>query len=318
MPGLTVAELAERTGGEPVGDTDLVIDGLAPLDNAAPILLSPLLRWRLLEGARRLPGAVIATPRLAAAALEAGVPAAIAHGEPVIGLARLIDVFHPEHEQRGAIHPAAVVDPAARVHETAWIGPGAVLEADVEIGEGSWIGPNAVICAGVEIGRFVRVGPGAVIGYEGFGFVPSPEGPIKVRQVGRVVLGDFVEVGACACVDRATLGTTEIGEGTKLDNLVQIGHNARVGKRVLIAGQAGLAGSTVVGDDAMIGGQVGVADHLRIGARARIAAKSGVAGDVPADAVYGGLPAGPHRKWLRAMVRLLSGENRASNTEGEP
>ncbi|MBW2277110.1 MAG: UDP-3-O-(3-hydroxymyristoyl)glucosamine N-acyltransferase, partial [Deltaproteobacteria bacterium] len=140
---------------------------------------------------------------------------------------------------------------------------------------------------------------------------------VKVRQVGGVTICDFVEIGASACVDRATLGKTEIGEGTKLDNLVQVGHNAKLGKRVLVAGQAGLAGSTLVGDDAMIGGQVGVADHLRVGARAKIAAKSGVAGDVPADAVYGGIPAGPHRKWLRAMARLLAKGGRPRRTESE-
>jgi UDP-3-O-[3-hydroxymyristoyl] glucosamine N-acyltransferase len=314
---LTIEELAERVGGEPVGDLDLVIDGLAPLDEADPHHLSPLMRWRLLEGARTRPGAVIASSNLAASALEAGVSAAIAHPEPVIGLARLLDIFHPETEQRGEVHPAAVVDPEADVHATAWIGPGAVVEGGARIGEGCWIGPNAVICGGVEIGRFVRIGPGAVIGYEGFGFVPAADGPVKVRQIGRVVIDDFVEIGACACVDRATLGTTRIGEGTKLDNLVQIGHNARVGKHVLIAGQAGLAGSTVVGDDAMIGGQVGVADHLRIGARAKVAAKSGVASDVPADGVYGGLPAGPHRRWLRAMARLLNQGGRVGRTESE-
>ena len=314
---LTVEELAERTGGEPVGDIDLSIEGLSPLDEADPHRLSPLMRWRLLEGARRTPGAVIATPSLASSALEAGVSAAIAHPEPVIGLARVLDIFHPEAEQRGEVHPAAVVDPEAVVHETAWIGPGAVVDAGAQIGEGSWIGPNAVICDGVEIGRYVRIGPGAVIGYEGFGFVPSTDGPVKVRQIGGVKIGDFAEVGACVCIDRATLGTTEVGEETKIDNLVQVGHNAKLGKRVLVAGQAGLAGSTLVGDDVMIGGQVGVADHLRVGARAKIAAKSGVAGDVPADAVYGGIPAGPHRKWLRAMARLLAKGGRPRRQESE-
>jgi UDP-3-O-[3-hydroxymyristoyl] glucosamine N-acyltransferase len=312
-----VSDLARLAGGEPLGDGEREIDGLRPIEEAGPRQLSPLLRWRLLEGARTLPGAVLATPRLAGAALDAGVGSAIAHPEPVLGLARLIDELYPEAAQPGATHPSAAVDPSARVHPTAWVGPGVVIEAEVEVGEGAWIGPNAVICAGCQIGRYVRIGPGAVIGYEGFGFVPAPDGPVKLRQVGRVVLEDFVEIGACACVDRATLGETVIGQGTKLDNLVQIGHNARLGKRVLIAGQAGLAGSTVVGDDAMIGGQAGVADHLRVGSRAKIAAKSGVASDVPPDAVFGGLPAGPHRKWLRAMARLMSASGRSKKREPE-
>jgi UDP-3-O-[3-hydroxymyristoyl] glucosamine N-acyltransferase len=240
--------------------------------------------------------------------VDAGVAAALVHDKPVLLLARLIDLFHPEPEAVGLVHPSAVVDESATVDPTAWIGPGAVLEADVRVAERSWIGPNAVLCRGTRVGRYVRIGPGAVIGYEGFGFAPSPDGPVKVRQIGAVRIEDFVEIGAGACVDRGTLSDTVIGEATKIDNLVQVGHNARLGKRVLIAGQAGLAGSTVIGDDVMLGGQVGVADHRRVGARARVAAQGGVVGDIPADSVVAGTPAVPHRKWLRAMAQLLGAQ----------
>jgi len=172
--------------------------------------------------------------------------------------------------------------------------------------EGAWIGPNAVICAGTRIGRFARVGPCAVIGHEGFGFAPSPDGPVRIRQVGGVDIGDFAEIGAAACVDRATLGVTRVGREARLDNLVQVGHNCRIGRRVLVAAQAGFAGSTVIGDDAMFGGQAGVADHLRIGEGARVAAKSGVVGDVAAGKTVAGYPAMDHRRWLRAMARLAA------------
>jgi UDP-3-O-[3-hydroxymyristoyl] glucosamine N-acyltransferase len=173
----------------------------------------------------------------------------------------------------------------------------------VSIQEGTVIGPGAVICTGSRIGRRVHIGPGAVIGHEGFGFSPTPEGLIKIRQVGNVVIEDDVEIGANACIDRGTLGTTRIGSGSKLDNLVQIGHNVRIGREVILAGQTGIAGSTVIEDRAMLGGQSGVADHLTIGANAKVAAKSGVTANVPANAVVAGYPAMPRMRWLRFFAR---------------
>jgi UDP-3-O-[3-hydroxymyristoyl] glucosamine N-acyltransferase len=310
----TVAELAALVGGRALGDSALVLSGVRALDEAAADCVSPLFRRRLLNGIGALPGAALGTEPLCAAALERGVGAAIAHDEPLIALARVIDFFHPAGEARGFVHPSAVVGPGAEVHPSVWIGPGAVLEAGARVGEGSWIGPNAVICGAARIGRFVRIGPCAVIGHEGFGFVPSPDGPVKVRQVGRVEIGDFAEIGAASCVDRGTLGATRVGPGTKLDNLVQVGHNVTVGRRVLIAAQAGLAGSTVVEDDAMIGGQAGVADHLRIGRGARAAGKSGVVGDVAAGATVAGYPAVDHRQWLRSMARLAALAGRRHET----
>jgi UDP-3-O-[3-hydroxymyristoyl] glucosamine N-acyltransferase len=304
--GITVTELARLVGGRALGEGALLLAGVRALDEAAPDSVSPLLRRRLLEGLAVLPGAVLGGAGCCAAALERGVRAAVAHDEPVIALARVIDRFHPPAAQRGFVHPAAVVEAGAEVHPTAWIGPGAVIEAGARVGEGAWIGPNAVICGAARLGRFVRVGPGAVIGHEGFGFVPSADGPVKVRQVGAVEIGDFAEIGAGTCVDRATLGVTRVGEGTKLDNLIQVGHNARLGRRVLVAAQAGFAGSTVVEDGAMIGGQAGVADHLRIGADARVAAKSGVVGDVAAGTAVAGYPAVARQEWLRSMARLAA------------
>ncbi|MDD5308478.1 MAG: UDP-3-O-(3-hydroxymyristoyl)glucosamine N-acyltransferase [Deltaproteobacteria bacterium] len=303
MPFL-IEELARCVGAEAVGRTGIEVARLAAIDEAGPDAICPLLRKRYLFQMSVVPAAVLAPPALAEHALEHGVPAAIVHDHPVLALAALIDIFHPPGEEPRGVHPRAFVDPGARVHESAWIGPGAVVEAGAVIGEGCSIGPNAIICGAAELGRHVRVGPGAVIGHEGFGFAPGPDGPVKVRQVGRVVIGDYVEIGANTCVDRATLGATVVGVASKIDNLVQVGHNARIGKRVLVAGQAGLAGSTVVGDDVMLGGQAGVGDHLTIGERARVAARSGVVGDVPAGGEVAGYPALPRLTWLRIMARL--------------
>jgi len=308
MSCFTVARLAESIGGKALGDGERNLDGVCPLDAPSPERISPILKRRFVLSLRPpFPGAVLATEEIARLAIAAGAPSAIAHDEPLIGLARIIDVFHPEAKRPGAVHPKASVDPGARLHPTVRVGPNAVVEANAEIGEGSVIGAGAVICEGTVIGRFVRVGPNAVIGYEGFGFVPASPLPVKIRHIGNAVLEDFVEIGASACVDRGTLGSTVVRMGAKLDNLVQVGHNAEVGRGALIAAQTGLAGSTRVGDGAMLGGQVGVADHRRVGPRARVAGQSGVIGDVKEGAEVAGTPAVPYRTWLRAMVALTRG-----------
>jgi len=300
----TIGILAGIAGGSALGDATLPIEGLRPLGDPHPRCLSPWLRARSLEPGRPLPGAVLADAALAGRAVEMGVAAAIAHPEPTVALARMIDHFHP-FEALAGVHPAAVVDATAIIHPTAWIGPGAVIEARVTVGEGAWVGPNAVICAGSDIGRYSRIGPCAVIGHEGFGFTSSAAGLVKIRQIGGVRIGDFAEIGAAACVDRATLGTTVVGDGSKIDNLVQVGHNAVVGEGVIIAAQTGLAGSTRIGDGAMIGGQVGVADHRRVGEGARVSGQSGVTRDVERGAVVSGTPAMPRQRWLRGLARLF-------------
>jgi UDP-3-O-[3-hydroxymyristoyl] glucosamine N-acyltransferase len=312
-----VLDLAGKIGGTALGEIDLGISELRAIDEAGPEAICPLLKKRMLKRAKSSPGAVLATRELADFGIEAGVRAAIAHDRPLIALVELIDLFHPEVELEAGVHPSAVVHPTAVVHPGALIGPHAVIEARVEIGEASSIGPGAVICADSKIGRSVVIGPGAVIGAQGFGFAPGPEGPVRIRHVGRVVVEDFVEIGANTCIDRATLGTTFVGQSSKIDNLVQVGHNVSIGQRALIAGQVGLAGSAAIGDDAMLGGKVGVADHVTVGARAKIAANSGVSADVADDEVVAGYPAIPREKWLRAMAWLaragkLSGEKNGS------
>jgi UDP-3-O-[3-hydroxymyristoyl] glucosamine N-acyltransferase len=312
MP-MGITEIARKIGGTVVGDVRFAVAELKALEEATPDSISPLLQKRMLKRAMTMPGAVLATPKLAELGIAAGARAAVACDQPIAALAALIDIFHPEFERASGIHPSAVVDPTAVIHPTASIGPNAVVEAEAEIGEASFVGPGAVICAGCKIGCHVVIGPGAVIGAQGFGFAPGPDGPVRMRHVGTVVIEDFVEIGANTCVDRATLGTTRVGRRSKLDNLVQVGHNVIIGERALLAGQVGLAGSSAVGDDAMLGGKAGIADHVVIGARAKVAANSGVTRDVADDQIVAGYPALPREKWLRAVAWLA----RAGRAGGE-
>ncbi len=244
------------------------------------------------------------------------------HPHPYLALALLLKWFHPSPALLPGIHPTAWVDPSARVHSRVEIGPGAILEEGVEVGEGSVIGPQAVLTRRCRVGcqvwmgagsivtgesvlgDRVRIGEGAVIGSSGFGYLPTGGEPESIPQVGRVVLEEGVEIGAGTTIDRATLGETRIGAGTKIDNLVQVGHNVVIGRGALIAAQSGIAGSTQVGDRVMMGGQVGVVGHLHVGEGAKIGAGAGVASDVPAQAVVSGGPAFDHRQWRRAMVAL--------------
>ena len=229
-------------------------------------------------------------------------------------------MFYPECEP-GFASQKVPVHPSARIGAGVTLSPGVVIGANAEIGDGTKIGPNAIIGRGVMIGRKCEIGaqtvlgfaylgdevviqPGAVIGGSGFGFSAEPRGHAKIPQLGRVVLQDRVEIGANSTVDRAALGDTVIGEGTKIDNLVQIGHNTRVGRHCVIAGQAGISGSVTVGDFVAMGGGAAIADHVTIGDRARLAGFTGVAHDLEGGRDYGGIPARPIRDWHRQMAYL--------------
>lgn len=233
------------------------------------------------------------------------------------------------------ISPAAHLHPEARLEEGVVIEAGAVIGPGAEIGSGTIVAPHAVVGPNCRIGRESYVGPsvtvqhaflgdrvvlhaGVRLGQDGFGYVAGRNGPDKVPQLGRVIIQNDVEIGANTTVDRGALGDTVIGEWTKIDNLVQIAHNVRIGRACLIAGQCGLSGSVTLGDGVMLGGSVGVADHVTIGSGAAIAARSGVMGEVPPGGRWAGAPAKPMREFFREVsaIRRLA-EGRSQNKEGD-
>lgn len=208
------------------------------------------------------------------------------------------------------VHPTAVIGPGAEIGEDAIIGPFAHIGHGVVIGDGCRIGAHASITHAI-IGSRCRILSGARIGEAGFGYTPGEHGPHPVPQLGRVILGDDVDIGALTTVDRGTLSDTIIGAHSKIDNLCQVAHNCRLGRGVLVASQTGISGSCVVGDFVMMGGQVGMADHLTIGDGAVLAAKAGLMKDVEAGGRVGGIPAKPLRQWMKetaALGRLASGK----------
>src|ERR1700758_2868905 len=230
---------------------------------------------------------------------------------------------------------SAQIDPTARLEASVTVDPLAVIGARAEIGTGSLIGPGAVIGSDVRIGRQCTVGahasilhaligdrviihPGVRIGQDGFGFLPSPQGHQKIPQTRRVIVQDDVEIGANTTIDRGATRDTIVGEGTKIDNLVQIGHNVSIGRHCFIVSQVGISGSVTIGDFAVLAGQVGVADHLTIGEGAILGAKAGVMSNVPAGVRWGGFPAEPAIDWKRgqATVRRLVRRSKAARKAG--
>ena len=233
------------------------------------------------------------------------------------------------------VSSAAIIHPTAHIEDGATIEAGAVIGKDVSvgsgtliastavIGEGSQIGRNSYIAPGVTvqcafIGNQVSLHPGVRIGQDGFGYVPGPAGLEKVPQLGRVIIQDNVEIGANTTIDRGSLNDTVIGEGTKIDNLVQIAHNVRIGRFCIVAAHCGISGSCVIGDQTMLGGRVGLADHLIIGSRVQIAAASGVMNDIPDGERWGGIPARPIKQWFRDIANIRSiGQSRKEQSSDE-
>lgn len=320
---MTARAVADLVGGRLEGDGDVVLHRLAPLDRAGPDALSFLVAPGYLPDYRNTAaGAALVARPLAGA--PGGPATRIIVSEPEVALQRVAEVLHPVSRPLPGIDPTARVDPEADLAADVSVGPlavigprarvghrviieaGAWLGEGVVVGEDSHIGPHAICYPGARLGRRVVLKAGAVIGGTGFGFLPGSEGHRRVPHLGACVLEDDVEIGSCTCVDRGSFEDTVIGQGTKIDNLVQVGHNVRLGARCLVAATTGIAGSCRIGDDVVIAGGVGVADHVTIGDRAVIGAKSVVfgPGHVEPDAVVSGYPARPHRAFLRAQAAL--------------
>ena len=313
---LTARKIAELLGGRLEGDGSVRLEGIAPLDEACP---AELTFAEDEKRAKRLPQSK------AAAAIVAKVPESAA-----IPLIRVENVKAAVAKLLGEVGPAedlppvgvdgsAVVSPDAEVAGDAAIGPGAVIGAGAKVGAGSAlcanvtigrnvrIGSGAVLCEGVvvrygcRIGNRVRIGPNSVIGYDGFGYYTEDGVHHKVPHVGDVIVEDDVEIGACSCVDRAKFGSTVIGAGTKIDNLVQVAHNVQVGRGCLLVGQCGIAGSAKLGKHVVIGGNAGIRDNVTLGEGVQCSAFAAVASDVPDGEIVAGIPAGPARETMRVI-----------------
>ncbi len=317
----SVGDLAALVGGRVVGDARTPIACITAVGEATPDALTFATDEHFLIAA--------GTSSAAAILVASNLAQRAGNEKPLIvvdnvraALAVLLERLRPPRPSGPFRHPTAVVEASARIGERVYldahayvganaelgtdciVGVGAYVGAGVTVGEGTWLHANAHIMDGCVVGRHAVLHAGCVIGSEGFGWAFLDDRLERIPQTGNVVLGDFVEIGASSCVDRAQLGSTSIGEGTKIDNLVQIGHNCRIGRHCVFAALTGLAGSTIVGDNVKVGGQVGFKGHITVGSGVTIAGQTGVWGDVPDGTVLSGMPGREHREHLKTEVML--------------
>ena len=319
---LTAESIAARVGGTVVGDANAEVDGVAPLDRAGPRDLSFLASERyVLHFAATRAGIVLMRPDLAASAGSAR--ARIIVERPHEAMLEVLPVLYRQAAAPLGVHDSAVIGRGARIGSGISIGPGVVLGLGsvigdgvvigakcvvgdgVEIGAGSRLYPHVVLYAGTRLGERVILHSGAVIGSDGFGYIFRDTEHQRIPHVGRCIIEDDVEIGANTAIDRGSIGDTVIGAGTKIDNLVQIAHNVRIGRLCLIMAQVGVAGSATIEDGVILAGQVGVGGHTTIGREARLAGQAGVFGNVPAGETWSGYPARPHKEALRSQAALL-------------
>ena len=323
MRQLTLGEIARLTGGAlEGGDESTPVTGVAPLEEAGPGDLSFVAEARYHPYIQRSRATAVLLARDAQVVLPQQM-AAVRVDDPRRAMAGVLTAIHPQTPVRPGVHRSAIVADDARVAATAEIGPYALLSECVVVGERVRIGAHAVLGPGCRIGddslihahatlyEGVVVGArcivhsGARLGADGFGYVWDGTGHRKVPQVGGCRLGDDVEIGANTTVDRGSIGDTVVGDGTKIDNLVQVGHNCQLGRHVIVVSQVGISGSTRVGDGVVLGGQAGIQGHIEIGAGARVGGQAGVTGSVAAGETVSGYPARPHRDVLRVQALTL-------------
>ena len=348
---MKLGELASRLGAELRGNPDIEVTGVKGIEEAGPSEITFVANPKYAGLARKTKAAAVLVepefPEIEAATLRLK--------NPYHAFSRTLGIFYQPPAYAPGVHPTAVVDPSAEIGGGAHIGAYVVVGPNVKLGPGATLLAHVVLYPGVkagknlfahahavvrehcELGDDVTLENGAIVGADGFGFSKNEHGQwVKIPQSGPVRLGDRVDVQANACVDRATVGATEIGDGSKIDNLVQVGHGSRVGKNTLICAQTGLAGSSVVGDNVILAGQTGIAGHCTVGDGVILTAQSAVSHDVPPGKMISGSPGFDNRVWLRAvtifqrlpellkridrMEKRLSAvapENKAATTEAE-
>jgi UDP-3-O-[3-hydroxymyristoyl] glucosamine N-acyltransferase len=314
----TASEIAERIEGEVVGDGNVELAGFAKADAAKPGDLTFAENEKFFRLAEQSQASAI----LATGEFTSKVKTVIRVKDARVAFARVLPLLFPEKQFDAGIHPSAVIAESAQVAESAHIGPNCVigenaiigdqtvLEANCIVGDDSALGqavrlfPNVSVYSQCRIGDRVRIHSGSVVGSDGYGYVFDEDHHRKIPQLGGVVIGDDVEIGANVTIDRGALGNTEIGAGTKIDNLVQIGHNVVTGKHCLIVAQTGIGGSTQVGEFSTLAGQVGVIGHIKIGPKAIIASKSAVMSSLEGGKQYMGIPAIPDIQAKRQIVAV--------------
>lgn len=338
----TAAELARKLGGEVIGDPAVALTGFASADRAAPGDLTFAEKDAYFAAADAGGASAILASGTAASASKV----VIRVPNPRVAAALALALFHPPEAAVAGVHPSAqigasaVVDPSAEIGPGCVVGPGARIGArsvlmggnhvgrDCVLGDDVRLHPNVVLYPGTRIGHRVAIHAGTVIGSDGYGYVFSGGRHLKMPQVGYVDIGDDVEIGANSAVDRGALGPTVIGAGTKIDNLVHVAHNVRIGRHCLIMGQVGFAGSTELGDYGVIASQSGIGGHLKLGKQVTVGGKSGVMRDVPDRETVLGFPAVPDkqakRQWVgiqklpEILLRLRELEKRVSGEAGSP
>ncbi len=314
----TAHQIAEHLRGEVFGDGSVQLTGFAPADNAKAGDLTFAEKQTYFAAAEQS----AATAILVSDDFTSSKKVVIRVANARVAMARVLPLFFPAQKHTEGIHPSAVIDPSTQIDRTAYIGPHCVVGAEVKIGArsvlmgGNHIGrecrigddvcfhPNVVVYARSQIGHRVTIHAGTVIGSDGYGYALDQGRHRKILQTGNVVIHDDVEIGANVTVDCATFGSTVIGQGTKIDNLVQIAHNVIVGRYCIIMGQSGIAGSTHLGDYCVIGAQVGILGHLKLGNQAMVGGKSGVVRDIPDGEAVLGYPAWPEKEVKRQWAGM--------------
>jgi UDP-3-O-[3-hydroxymyristoyl] glucosamine N-acyltransferase len=317
MP-LTASQIAEQIHGEVVGDGSVELIGLAPAECAKSGDLTFAEKESYFAAAEESQAAAILVPNEFASSKKVLIRVPNAR----VAMAKLLPIFFPPDHHIPGIHPSATIAPSAQIDPTCHVGPNCVIGArvrigarsvlmggnhlgrDCQLGEDVCLFPNVVIYPKCQVGHRVAIHAGSVIGSDGYGYVFDTSFHRKMLQVGNVIIGDDVEIGANAAIDRGALGPTVIGQGTKIDNLVHVAHNVTIGRHCLIMGQVGFAGSTRLGDYCVIASQSGIAGHLTLGHQATVGAKSGVMRDIPDKGTVLGIPALPDKQTKRQIIAL--------------